>query len=437
MCAKESVSQGIKISVPHPKICKNAYKSITKGQTSVLFGEVGQNICTHFEKQLPSCGIRTKTDNANFMFSKVIGQASTKQRLVQSADTGRIPHAQLLLGATGYGSLALAIAYAQYLLCTQRKNGDACGKCDACAKSHKFIHPDLHFSFPTVGTKALSAQFLGEWRSAISENPYMNAAEWLARIGADNKQGNIPVAECEDIVKKLSLKTFEGTYKILLQWMPEYLGKEGNRLLKMIEEPPENTIFLLVAENAELILPTVLSRCQILKVPPLSDEDIASALSQNRNLPPSTAEELARLADGDLGEALRLVENEQNDNAALFLAWMRSCWKGMPNEMVDFAENFAKLGRENQKQFFLYGLFFLREMMAYMLTGDQTALRLRPNELTTALNLAKVLNYHQLAQLATNLNDSHAHIERNANPKILMLDLSIQANSILKGHSGA
>ena len=292
-------------------------------------------------------------------FSDIIGQSAVKHRLRRMADGGRLPHAQLLLGPEGSGKLALAMAYAQYVLCTDRKDGDACGKCPSCIKAGKLVHPDLHFSYPTVGSKMTSEAFLPQWRSAIAENPNLNANEWIQHIGAENKQGNITKEECVSIIRKLSLKTFESTYKVLIMWLPEYLGKEGNRLAKLIEEPPERTLFILVAERQELILNTILSRCQIVNVRGLNDEDIQAGLAQ-KHVGQDQAARIAYLANGNYNEALKLVHHSENDHAQLFLQWMRNGYQGNPVKMVEWSENFAGQGRENQKHFLQYALHFLR-----------------------------------------------------------------------------
>ena len=217
-------------------------------------------------------------------FKEVIGQQKVKDYLLKSAQSDQVSHAQLFLGPEGCGNLALAIAYAQYLQCRNKGATDACGKCSSCIKANKLIHPDIHFSYPTVGSKAKSTDFLKEWRDAVEQQPYMNVYQWLQHIKAENKQGNITREECEAIIRKLSLRAYESTYKVLIVWMPEYLGKEGNRLLKLIEEPPVNTVFLLVAENANLILNTILSRTQQLRIHRLSDAAIKEALVERHQL---------------------------------------------------------------------------------------------------------------------------------------------------------
>jgi len=367
-------------------------------------------------------------------FRDIIGQSKAKPVLTGFASGGRMPHAMMLLGSSGGGSLAIALTFAQFLQCEHRQPDDTepCGECTACKKVAVFSHPDIHFSFPTVGSNVVSTDFLKQWRSFLNNNPYAGVNDWLQQLSAENKQGNITKDECNAIIKKLSLKKFEGRYKILLMWLPEYLGKEGNRLLKLIEEPPEDTVFLLVAENAELILPTVLSRCQLVRLDPLSDEDIATALTDRMKLDLARASEIAFLAGSDYGEAVRIASSQENSHTAMFVDWLRKCWKGNAVELVQWTEVFARTGRETQKQFLLYGLHFMRELMALSVTGNST-LRLKPDELATAQNMAKVLNFEKISKLVAVFNDNIFYIERNANPKILMLDTSIGVNAIMKG----
>ncbi|HNE29993.1 MAG: DNA polymerase III subunit [Saprospiraceae bacterium] len=364
-------------------------------------------------------------------FSSVIGQPRTKAFLAQLHAGGRVPHALLFLGATGSGNLALAIAFAQLLQCEQPADGDSCGQCSACRKAAQFAHPDIHFSYPTIGANAVSTDFIKPWRTALAENPYLDANGWLQRIGAENKQGNINKEECNAIIKKLSLKAFEGRYKILLMWLPEYLGKEGNRLLKLIEEPPEQTIFLLVAENQDLILNTILSRCQLVKTDTLTDQDIARGLREWRGVEGARAQQIVLLADGDFGEALTLADNPANDDARLLLDWLRKCWRGNGPELLRWTDEFARLGRENQKQFLQYGLHFFRELMA-ITAGSNTPMRLPEEEVVSAQNIAKALNLDKLMQLSALFNDNIYFIERNANPKILVLDTAIRIHRIMK-----
>jgi len=338
-------------------------------------------------------------------FHQVIGQQRVKESLTHLVDAQRIPHAMLFLGPSGCGKLALAIALAQYILCENKQATESCGTCRNCSKVKKLVHPDLHFTYPIIGSKVTSPQFLAQWRMAILENAYLDINHWLQFIGAENKQGNINKDECLRIIKQMSLKSFESNYKILVIWLPEYLQKEGNRLLKLIEEPPENTIFILVAEEQERILNTILSRCQIVKFNALSDEEVVTGVIEKTGIAQEQAEAAAHLANGDLNEAITLSSNTENDNAVLFLDWMRKCYKGNGAELVPWAEKFAALGRERQKHFFQYGLHFMREFMLYKLTGSEQV-RLRKPELDTVRNLSKVVAFEKIEPITQLFNDS-------------------------------
>lgn len=365
------------------------------------------------------------------LFADVVGQAGVKAQLLGQLRSDRVPHAQLLLGPEGCGKLALALAYAQYLQCDQPGETEACGKCENCHKAGRLMHPDIHFSFPTVGGKATSSDFMEFWRSMLEESSYFGVNDWLQHLGAENKQGNITAEECVQIVKKLSLKIFEGKYKVLILWLPEYLGKEGNRLLKLIEEPSPRTVFLLLAEQSDRILNTILSRCQLLRVPPLRDEEVAAGLQHQAGLAPEQASNLARLADGNFREALALSRSEQNNYASLFLEWMRYCFRGRVSELHPWIERFAGSGRENQKQFFRYALHFLGELL-HLKAGRQNALRLGSREAETAGKMAGVIPMEVLPRLAELYNDGILFIERNANPRILMMDTSMEVHELLR-----
>jgi DNA polymerase-3 subunit delta' len=365
------------------------------------------------------------------LFSDISGHQDAKDSLRRLVQSDRLPHAMMLLGPQGSGKLALAIAFARYLLCEDRGAEEGCGRCPNCIKTGKLIHPDLHFSFPTVGAKVTSNAFMEQWRRAMEENPYLELNEWLQLIGAENRQGNINKEECVRIIKKLSLKSFEGSHKLLIMWMPELLGKEGNRLLKLIEEPPERTVIMLVAEEQEQILNTILSRCQLVKVLPFTDEEVRAGLQQRFPNLGKEAQTIAYLADGNFTEALRLAVHKENNNAALFLEWMRKCYKGNAVELVKWVDHFAGFGRENQKYFLRYALHFLREYLLLKMTGA-ARVRLQKEELKTARNLTKVIGFDQAEALIRLFTECSHYVERNANPKILFLDASIRVHHILK-----
>jgi DNA polymerase III subunit delta' len=365
-------------------------------------------------------------------FQQVIGQQRAKTQLWQLHQSGKLPHAMLIVAPKGAGGLPIGLAWARMLMCEQPTENGACDTCQACNKTQKHIHPDLHYSFPVVGAKVTSNDHLKEWRTFITKTPYSDAYTWVKNISAENKQGNINVDECMAINKKLSFQALEGQYKILLLWMPEYLGKEGNRLLKLIEEPPERTIFILIAEQTEQILQTVLSRCQLIKLDPLSQTEVADALVDRNNLPKLQAQHLAFLADGDYAEAAeQSLHTEMRDDASLFTTWLRACWQGEPSTIMQVADTFAELGRENQKQFFRYGLQFFRELIVALVAGNKP-LKLPEDVAQVARKFASVVSFEQCEAICELLNDDLFHIERNANARILFTASSIEMHEVLR-----
>lgn len=273
---------------------------------------------------------------------------------------------------------------------------------------------------------------LEEWRTMLLNDPYVDLDIWRSQLNAENKQANINIAECHDIIKKLSYKAFEAETKVLIMWLPEYLEKEGNSLLKIIEEPPAHTLFLLVASNQEHILSTLLSRTQIVKIPRLSGETIEHYLADKHNLSAEQAAAYSFLADGNLIEAKSLAAQVHNDDAEIFAEWLRMGYGNRVPDMITFVEQAASWGRENQKNFLKYGISFLREC-SLILSGADSLVKLPLRALDTAHKLSKhVLNLNMAAAIITELEKAHYHIERNANPKILFLDVSLQLVKLIK-----
>ncbi|WP_158796391.1 hypothetical protein [Pedobacter sp. L105] len=367
-------------------------------------------------------------------FKDIIGQEEIKQQLIQTVAENRVSHAQLFLSPEGSGALPLAIAYAQYINCLSKTATDSCGTCSSCRKYERYIHPDLHFSYPFFASKdvKIAVDVLEEWRTMLLNDPYTDLDIWRSQLNAENKQANINIAECHDIIKKLSYKAFEADTKVLIMWLPEYLEKEGNSLLKIIEEPPANTLFLLVANNQEHILSTLLSRTQIVKIPKLSGVTIENYLTENHNLSADQAASYSFLADGNLIEAKSLAAQVHNDNAEIFAEWLRMGYGNRVPELITFVEQAAGWGRENQKNFLKYGISFLREC-SLILSGADSLVKLPVRALDTAYRLSKhVLNLTMAAAIITELEQAHYHIERNANPKILFLDVSLQLVKLIK-----
>lgn len=304
-------------------------------------------------------------------FSEIIGQEEVKQRLLQTITDNRISHAQLFFGKEGTGSLPLALAYAQYIFCTQKTETDSCGSCPSCIKMQKLIHPDLHLFFPVtttekIKTKPISSFFIAEWRKSFLKNPYLSLAQWLENIGSENKQGNISVEESAEIIKALNLKPYEAEYRILVIWMAERMNiAAANKLLKVLEEPPEKTVFLLVVEDYDKLLPTIVSRTQLVKITSLKEKEIAEKLKEDYQLNPETATQVALMADGNYAEALTLIEKEEEISSQfnLFITWFRYAFAGKIPEMIRWSESTAGLPRESMKNFLQYTTRMLRECM--------------------------------------------------------------------------
>lgn len=376
-------------------------------------------------------------------FKDIVGQKHVKAKLQQMLAGGRFPHAVMLLGPEGSGSLPLALAVAQYLQCSNPVGGDSCGVCEACKKSSRLMHPDIHFTFPVIKPEKqksppVSADFIEQWRKAVAENPYLSYNDWMQEIGAENKQGNITAEECREIQHHLYLKTYEDGYKIQVIWMAEFLGNEGNRLLKLIEEPPDKTIFLLIAENSELVLNTILSRVQIVKVPAIEDEDMAQALLSRFETDEGTAQRLARIASGNFNALLGMAGGEEGQNDLVLRQWLLACWslKQKPGDsnnatLLQWIEEFSKTGRENQKIFFRYALFFFRECLMIIALGSSQ--KLNENEQKFAVNLSKQLSPDAIEVLLQLFTQMHYHIERNANAKIILISNSFKIASVFAG----
>jgi len=370
-------------------------------------------------------------------FKSIPGQAKEKEQLVIQVDQDRIPHAQILLGRPGSPKLALALAYACYILCEDKKDGDACGVCRSCLKSMQYKHPDLHFAFPVVSIsgkkreETISQDFLDKWRPAISENPYMDIQAWSHYIGAEKSQPNINTRECNDMIKQLGMRAFESKYKIQLIWLPEYLGKEGNRLLKMIEEPTENTIIILVAENQERILNTVLSRCQLTKVGPVSDANAIDYITQKAPTVDRTlVEQAVQMSDGDLHKAMSIAQGSSVDYSDLLLSWMRLSYKRDFSELNSWITMINSKGREDIKHFLEYTMSYMREYAFYLQTKDGS--RLSDSQIETAQNMTKIMDMVKVESVAKLLQECYKDIIRNINPRICLMAKSIELGDILR-----
>ena len=367
-------------------------------------------------------------------FQEIVGQYQLKQNIINSIRQKKMPHAMLLVGAEGTGALAITLATIQFLLCDNRTEYDSCGNCSACKKTKKLIHPDIHFSKPVIkhpkttykaGESAISLDWINEWRHSILENPYLNYNDWMqVQAGETNSQGNISARECSETLKFLSLKSFESGYKFVIIWMAEYLGNDGNRLLKQIEEPEDNTFFFLIAENFEQVLGTIQSRSQLIKLPPLSNEEILNALVEQKQIELESAQSISVLADGNFNAAIKLLKEKNDSMEKLFLDWMQIIIKKQKKDWSSWADQLAKLGRENQKQMIKYGLILLRQAMLFQNTNNFEIYNER--EKAYCSYLAQKLSVEKLQQFSQLLDETYFHIERNANSKILFTHNSFE-----------
>ena len=397
-------------------------------------------------------------------FENIIGQKQTKEQLVQLVQNNRLSHALLFLGKEGSGALSLAMAFAQYIVC-EKVNGkikpaaeaslfgesvdlitepsifeDSCGVCSACIKANKLMHPDIHYSHPIItkkpGEKPICTDFIKEWRDFYTTQPYGNVFDWLQFIKAENKQGNITAEECNDINRKISLKSFESEYKILIIWMPEYLTKNGNKLLKLIEEPPPNTLFMLVAENEELILPTIISRTQLVKIPLLTNAEIEGALEQNHELTTDKAKQIAALSEGNYREALQLLQQVEDDWQLILREWLNMLVKKNLAGQVKWIDEMSKQGREKQKQFLKYFTHLLEQAIRLRSIPSLVIISDTVNtEQDFALRLNKLCSIPQQEAIINELDKASYYVERNANAKMLFHALSIKLYHIISNNS--
>jgi DNA polymerase III subunit delta' len=373
-------------------------------------------------------------------FSQIPGQNEIKAKLIRSVREERVSHAQLFAGPEGCGGMALALAYARFVSCENRTGNDSCGTCKSCVKHEKMIHPDLHFVFPVIkGKKAtdpVSDNYIEEWREFVGKSPYFTINDWLDSIEVGNAQGMIFASEASEIIKKLSLKTFESDFKIMIIWLPEKMHHAtSNKLLKMIEEPPDKTLFLLVSEEPDKIIPTILSRCQLVKIPSFSADDIEKYLIRRFGIPVEKASDISRVSNGNIVRAVELCENEDSSRVNLdyFKSLMRFAWKRDIISLISWSEEIAAAGREYQKNFISFALRLLRENL--MLSLDQLQNRivfLAGEEATFSGNFHPFINQNNIYPLTDEFNQVYSHIEANGNAKIIFLDLALKVTRLIR-----
>ncbi len=373
-------------------------------------------------------------------FKDVIGQSAIKQRLIQSVRENHVSHAQLFLGPSGSGKLPLALAYAQYILCPNRTETDSCGVCPTCQKVQKLVHPDLHFVVPTNTTKSVKSNpesdlFMEEWREFFLKNDgYFNDNDWYSFLDIENKQGYMSVRDAASLLRKLSMKAYEGEYKIAIIWMAEKMRVEtANKLLKLLEEPPEKTVFLLIAEDPEDLLATIKSRTALVKIPALDTASIETALQQRYGCDPKQAHDAAMISEGDWLTACQSFKDLEDHKFffATFQQWMRLCFRAAYSELIDFSGNIKTLGREKQKELLNYGLRIVRNTLLFN-NNLADVVMLPDDEKKFNANFAPFVNPANLAQIVGLLEEAIRQIERNGYAPLIFADVSFKMVGLLK-----
>ena len=371
------------------------------------------------------------------LLNQVAGQQMAKEGLLRMWQNDHLPHAMLFSGAEGTGGLPLALAFAQFIFCTNKQGYDACGQCNDCHKASRLEHADLHMSFPSIppkpNTKAMSRYYIQQFREFIVQTPYGTTYDWLQFINAENKQGNITAEECREIIENLSLKSYEGGKKVQIIWRPEYFGKEGNILLKLIEEPPADTVLILVAEEPETILPTILSRTQIIRLAPVSAADIAQGLTDRSLADPKKAAQVAHISNGSFTEALRLVRHAENDLYPEVRRWFNALFTNNGLELSKFAEEWSKAGREQQKNFLNYTIQLLEHAIRVRyLPQMPPALPSDEAEFVKKLS-SQQISFDVMSGMIEKISKTIYYIERNAHAKTQFHVLSIHLVYVIRG----
>lgn len=362
-------------------------------------------------------------------FQQIIGQTALKQDFIREIKSEKIAHAQLFHGPAGQGGLPLALAFAQYVFCQNPSDTDSCGTCPSCQKVQLNQHPDLHFVFPVVlAIGKTSELFLEDWRNQLKENPYFNLFEWTERIDNKLRKPIIGTEESKEIIKKLNLKSFEGGYKVMIIWQPEEMNADcANKLLKILEEPPAKTLFLLVSEDAGKLMITIQSRTQLVRIPKISEEELSRHLQQTKGLNSNQADSVAAFAEGSLIAATAYLEaNESQDQQReQFIQLMRVCYKKDVLAMMDWAESLSGIGKERQKLFLQYALHMLRQSLLTNYMGDILT-KVSKEEAAFLDKFAPFISGNNIREFIETIDDAYYHVDRNANAKILFTQLCFQ-----------
>jgi DNA polymerase III subunit delta' len=369
-------------------------------------------------------------------FADIPGLESTKTLLVEAVKNSHAAHAQLFVGTEGALNLPIALAYATYLHC-ENKGDDSCGVCAACSKNNKLIHPDTHFVFPLSNVKGdkdeerFKSEIMKQWRAFLTQQPFGDLDDWSNFYGGEDKQALISREESREIIKTLSLKPFESRNKVMIIWQPELMhSSAANGILKILEEPPAHTFFLLVTNAADKLLPTIISRTQIVTVPLLGDDELSNYLITNKNIDQKRAEKIVQLADGNLNFAFRLLENEEDNNAQRFSEWMRACYKRNFQLLVAMAEDYHGLDKLTQRNLISYSINMMRETLLHT-SGVEEMNRTRGEELKFIQDFSKVMTLEKVETSFRLMNDATYHLERNGSAKMIFLDLSLRLSAAL------
>lgn len=365
-------------------------------------------------------------------FRDIIGQDEIKKQLIKNVQENKIAHAQLLCGSEGVGKLPLAIAYARYISCQHPSDEDACGKCPNCIKFNNLAHPDLHFIFPVVKKKSskdiVSDDYISEWRELIARTPYFNLPMWLEEMGAENQQAQIYVKESNEIIRKLSLKSSQGGYKIIIIWLPEKMNIEcSNKLLKLLEEPAEQTVFLLVSEEPDMLLTTIQSRTQRINVKGIEEKALQDTLVNQHGLQEQDAIHIAHRSEGNYLKAIESISlNEENKLFfELFVALMRLAYQRKIKDMKFWSEKVAAMGRERQKNFLGYCQRMIRENFIYNF-HNHSITYLDNDEEAFSTRFAPFINERNVMEIMNELSEAQRHIEQNVNAKMVFFDFSLK-----------
>ena len=371
-------------------------------------------------------------------FNDIIGQEKLKKQLIQNICSNRISHAQLFAESEGSGALGMALAYSRYINCKNPTQNDSCGTCPPCLKFNKIAHPDLHIFYPTApstpGTKNVSSKtYINQFREALLETHYLSLSKWYNHIGIEKKHAIINKDDCNEIIHLANLKTYESKYKIFIVWMAEKLyHSAAPKLLKILEEPPENTIFIFISHNPSQIPETILSRLQMISFPPLPSSEIKKALIEKHNCSEEIASQISFQASGNFTEALSQIHLAQPENSFyLFRNWMRACYKPSPSEIFSYTDEIASYGREEQKAFLQYGLKTINECLLINYNANKP-LKLFEEESDFLLKFSKLVNHNNIVSVTNCFNDTIKYIGRNANSKIVIADLSYRMHKLLR-----